>query len=403
MLHRSIRLLIAVASGLSIAAITAAYDFDPTLLTAQSPYWLHVLGGLGGIRLNGTANIEYPLFPTDDLQRYGLRFALRSDIDIDTYGNALSVWQLLGLNTFLSPRGRSSYEWLPIDASSKHFNMQHEDLRAHKSVRCDGGWELISVASERFDIRAPDNVIWHYDHGSLVGADYPNLPSLKFLSIGTNITLIRADGGPGQSRVFLQAYYDSFGRPTRLILGANGPHMFNWDCEGRLASWEEPNGAIFRFSYSGRLLTRISRGAVTVDTLSWTENSGFSDPNSNYILPVHLAADAQNQYSFEVNATGIRIERRPKCSDLIITTLFNPRRNVLKQWTHSTELTILLRTCNPEPVLSRIEDAEGKLLEDYEYNQHGEISRIESRSSGTRKWRYDLLGRLVSVAREHPE
>ena len=196
----------------------------------------------------------------------------------------------------------------------------------------------------------------------------------------------------------LEVSYDANARPVSLRIGSNSADAFHWNNDGLLTSWERSSGGTVAFAYEDRVLSKISEPDRAPRHFAWGENPGYARGDSRWRYPIHLQSDGESRYSCALASKGYVIHRKQVSTGVETTTIFNPRRLRLEQRTGGEVLIVTFqRGSDGVTKLERIENGEGVILEEYLYDNSGQLVNIIRKGEPVRKLTYDATGRLMDI------
>jgi YD repeat-containing protein len=360
-------------------------------------YWVQVEAGLGGMNLFGTLRINYPLGDVKELKILGTSFSLEHLIEIDANGCGRSTWRLTGLRTSLVPSGRQHLRWLPLRGVWVGF----ERVKIGHALEDAGDprWLIREVAEGEYEIRSLDGRGWHYKHGSLTSAEHPALGTVRFITHGGLVCEMRLADALSDSPALLKVEYDENARFISLSMAGQEAHRFIWNSTGQLIAWKRPDGVEVRYGYSNGLLSEITETGKAPRVFKWAENPGYGSGDSRWIFPVHLAADEHSDYTYDISSKGFILTRLDRSTCKITTTIFNPRRRRLEQQTRNASWVVFFRKGNAGGIggLESIATGSGELLEEYRYDEKGQLIGLKRKGEADRTLRYDESGRLMAL------
>lgn len=376
----------------------------PSAVTAErrapwsSPAWEQVEERLGGITPTGLPRLAYPLSESIDARRLGLRCQLEHDVDIDARGRPRSWWRIAALRTFLVPEGRDKLLWQPPGAAVVRFDRARIG-RAHAEAG-PPHWLIRRCAKNEYEIRSRDGRTWVYRRGSLISLTHPVLGSFTVRVDGGAVREIKSDDAPTASPV-LRADYDDAGNCLRLAIGGDDMQVFEWDTRGRLISWQRPVAGTTVFDYRDGLLSEMAEEGHPPRRYTWAENPGWRRGDSKWLKPVHLASDGDSHYTYALTQRGILIERLETSTGRRIVTIFNPRRNRLEQRLDEGAVLVTFREGPASRgAFERIETDQGEILEDYRYDDQGNLVGVRRIGEPELELSYDESGRLMALVKK---
>jgi YD repeat-containing protein len=367
----------------------------------QSPAWAQIEVALGSVGLDGTLRLSYPLVDSDELKALGLRCALVHAIEQDASGRARTVWRFTGLQSYLVPEGRDKLRWqLPGSAI-----VRFERAKIGRALAEAGSprWLIRESAPGDYEIRALDGRAWRYAQGLLVAAEHPALGKIRFDTQGGLIREIRRADVTGGAALLLRAEYDNDAHVVMLTVGPTSRHAFIWDDAGQLVVWRRNDGTETKFAYRDGLLAEVAILGQPALRFAWAENPGWRRGDSKWPASVHLAADGRNDYSYNLTSSGLVSRVRERASGEETVTVFNPLRSRLEQRSgNETRVVWFRKNSAGRGALQHIEKGTGEVLEDYRYDQHGQLVAIKRQSEPERALSYDESGRLMSLQEINP-
>ena len=358
--------------------------------------WAEIEAATGQMALDGSLRCRFSLGETREMRLLRLRLELEHQITTDAFGHAQSSWIVRGVRTSLAPIGRTHLLWVPPSGPQLKF-----ELAKIGRALSDAGparWRIREARPAVYEIRADDGISWTYQNGRLVRATHPALGELAAKTQGGYITELRlADAAPGAPPL-LKADFDSTGALMTLCLSGHKPHQFAYGPDGHLESWTSEDGAAMHFTYSGKLLAAFD-GHGMQEQLSWAANPGYGRGDSRWPSPVHLASDNENRYEFDMESRGFVLRRTEIATGRRVLTYFNPRRSRVEQMIGNDGTIVTFRRSGAaRGRLEQIQDRQGVILEEYGYDDAGQLALIRRKGEPERRLTYDDLGRLMDIS-----
>lgn len=375
---------------------SAASEYKKQSPPSYSKHLREIERNMGLVRPNGLPDLEFPIETSDILELLGVRLGLRHVIISDAYGNYRSTWKISGLQSALTPRARGKLVWTQLSSQSITFDI--DDIGPSLSHAGQTNWLIRKPSAMRYDIRAPDGRIWRYLNGYIETIRHPLLGEVKFDTRGAMVRRIHPPTSLVGEAPLLKVTYDTFGRPRSLAVGERVVSIFEWSDRQQLSLWQSSESGRVTFSYKEGLLTKVVTPNVATRWFKWAINGGHERGDSRWPAALHLAEDNENCYSYTLSHEGYRIARFDKDSGFESVTLFNPRRQRLEQKIGQSRLIASFISLDDRTtVLSKIEDGEGQILEQYTYDELGRLVGIERRGEPKQRLSYSQSGRLISV------
>ncbi len=362
---------------------------------SQLSQWPRIEAACGGINLDGTLRLNFPLGASPALKQLGLRMELEHWIDVDAYGQARSDWRVKGLQSNLVPKGRKQLRWQPLSGPAMDFDPA-KITRALSSASSSRRWLIRKSGLFSYDIRSLDGRAWHYEHGALTHAEHPALGQVRFSTQGTGVTQVSQTDAAINDPPLLRVAYNENGRITSFQIGDGKAQHLEWNREGQLVSWRRGDGSEARFAYQGRLLSSVMESDKPPRHFAWQTNSGFGRGDSRWLAPVHLVSDGADEFSYKLTQDGFVLERRETTTGAIVRTLFNPRRRRLEQQNDGFKFVVRFRDHDGGTALEQIEVG-GQITERYIYDDHGQLTGLQRNGEPERKLSYDESGRLMAL------
>lgn len=377
--------------------MAAEGNLDSKRPLIASRYWSQIESGLGSMNLSGTLRLTYELDQSQPLKMLGLRLTLEHVVEAGPNGQACSIWRVTGLRSFLVPADRGHLRWQPLAGPSVWF----EKAKISRALNEAGSsrWLIREAVDNEFEIRSLDGRSWKYNRGILTKAQHPALGELYFITQGGLLHDMHAVDALSGAASLLTVKYDDSARPVSLILGGKELHRFEWNAAGQLTAWRQIGKSPTLFRYFEGLLTEVEESGRVLQHYSWTVNPGYRRGDSRWPAPVHLASDRTSDYSYKQSSKGFILSRRDRSAVETTTTIFNPRRRQLKQSAGDSSIIATFRrgTKLDRMGLERIASGDGDILEEYRYDEKGQLVGLKRRGEPERQLSYDDLGRLMAL------
>lgn len=358
--------------------------------------WTRIEAATGLMNLDGTLRLSFPMGTSAALKQLGVRFELEHRIETDAIGEARSIWRIKGLQSCLVPTGRDHLLWQSLTGTPVRF----ERTKIGRALAAAGStrWLIRESASGEYEIRSLDGRAWRYRQGVLMSAEHPDLGQLSFSTQGAWITRIEQTDTSMGAPPLLQARYDEAGRLASWQVGAEKPQQLIWSREGQLTAWQRADDSEVKFSYHDNLLSRLEEPSKPPRQLTWDENSSYERGDSRWTAPVHLASDGTDTYSYKLTSRGFAMGRQENLTGRETITIFNPRRRQLEQRTVGESFVVTFRGgIVGRGVLERIATGKGEILEDYRYDENGQLVAVKRKGEPERLLSYDESGRLMAL------
>jgi len=358
-------------------------------------YFTEIGANMGGIQLNGLPMLRYTIGESAELQQIGIACELVHDIEIDAYGHPRSIWRITGLQSSLAPGDRGTMVWQPLSGATVKF-VSKLIKRALTTVG-NKNWLIRKAASGDYEIRALDSRSWRYHSGLLAVVEHPALGKLNFTTLGAKIRMINRSS-ESSSKPLFEASYDAGAHPVSIRFGSHAADIFHWSDAGLLMSWDRSTGGTVTFAYHDGLLTSITEPDKPTHLFTWAENPGHERGDSRWGAPIHLLSDGESTYQYTLEHKGFVIQRRKVSSAEEIVTVFNPLRHRLEQRVGGKKFIVIFHGEGLNMTgLERIENGQGEILEEYHYDEQGQVIGIKRKGEPERSLRYDETGRLMDL------
>lgn len=393
------------ASGLDVVVATICVLFlfvgralgeeDPPTVALEAAAWTRLAERLGSVGLDGTLQREYPLHDDTLLRELGFDCVLRHMLVLDGRGKARSTWRIPALHSQLVPDGRDHLRWQSPDGMSVRFERK-KIARTLSVAGAPAPWRIRKLPNGDHEIRADDGRWWRYHRGALQSFGHPLRGEFLVSARGGLIETIwsRNDSAPEDPYLYVQ--YDESGQPALFVLGGCR-HLFEWNDDGELMGWTDGKGTTVNFSYRSGLLCGISGPGSADESFRWGENRGWEHGDSRWPAPVHLRSDGVRIYRCTLSQAGLSIHVRRMPGGDGSTTIFNPQRETVEQISGDEHLKVWFTRAGNRKRLERVERADGKLLEQYEYDSQGRLERVERLGAVPITLTYDALGRSIQT------
>jgi len=385
--------------GLALAAITccgAEEKAKPLLTPTPSRQWPELEKAMGNVNMNGVLRLSYPLGEGKALQTLGLHCSLEHTIEVDGRGCVRSRWLITGLKTLLAPSDRQHLLWQPLFGPPVSFmrsKIGHSLNEAGASH-----WLIREAALNVYEIKALDGRSWRYEAGVLTSVEHPALGILKVVMRGGLLCELRATDAASDAPAWLAAKYDQAGRLESITLAGVGTHSFVWDSNGQLLTWKRAAGGQVEFEYQQGLISSIKEPDKDVKRYSWAENPGHERGDSRWRWPVHLASDEAHAYRYELSHKGFVLSCSDNASGRETVSIFNPRLHRLVQRRNGETIIVTFHgSSGNTSALQRIENDQGEILEDYQYDERGLLVGVKRKGELDRSFSYDEDGRLMAL------
>lgn len=387
------RTIISLLLFTSVVAAQAEAKNPPALAVSK---WTQIEAATGLMNPDGTLRLSFPLGASDALKQLGVRFELEHRIETDAVGHARSVWRPKGLQSCLVHAGRTHLLWQPLAGAPVKF----ERAKIGRGLADAGSarWLIRESAPGEYEIRSLDGRAWRYKQGVLAGSEHPALGQLLFSTQGAWITRIEPTDTPVGEPPLLQARYDDSGRLVSWQMVAEKPQQLIWSEDGHLTGWQRADGSEVRFTYRDNLLRGVAEPGKPPQLFTWRGNPGYGRGDSRWAAPVHLASDGTDTYAYELTSRGFVLQCRETATGKETITIFNPRRRRLEQRADGGSFMVTFRGgVASRGALERIETAEGEILEEYRYDERGQLVEIKRKGEPGRTLGYDESGRLMAL------
>ena len=396
---------------------------------------------------------------TRNLSLLGVRCALEHRVETDAYGNARSAWRVSGLQSSLAPSGRDHLLWRPLGGRSVRF--RRSEIGRALSPAGATGWLIRMASPGDYEIRSLDGRVWRYTQGLLQSAGHPALGEVHFTIKGGFVReigragetpLLRAEYDDAMRLISLEL---AGGKPHRLRWNADG-ELLRWERadggevtftyrDGLLSEVRAPEETPRRFGWAenpghGR---GDSKWPAPVHLASDGENRYTYDLTSKGLviercaipkgtrmgaspfparvgLPLACRADLSAEGSAKAEALGRRPVGTPlqtqsgaaasagptECREPQDTegrsertvTIFNPLRHRLEQKADNETLIVTFRDETAgRGAPERIETGRGEILEEYRYDERGQLLGVKRKGEPEISLSYDESGRLMAL------
>lgn len=361
--------------------------------------WAKIEAATGAMLLDGTLRCSFPLGSSRDLTRLGLRLELEHRIETDERGKARSAWRIKGLQTCLMPSGWEHLRWQPPAGQTQLF--ERKKIGRALANAGPARWLIRESAPGQHEIRSQDGWAWRYAQGTLAAIEHPHLGSLRVSTQGAWITRIAQAGAPAGQPALLQARYSDGGRLRMLQLEKENAQELTWNDAGELVVWRRADGREVRWNYEAHLLGGIIEPDQPPRAIRWRENPGYGRGDSRWPAPVHLAAAGADEYDYRLTSRGFILGRKEGGTGAKTITLFNPRRHRLEQQINGRRFIVKFRKqSHSRGALERIETGDGKVLEEYSYDESGRLVGVKQAGKPLMNLDYDDIGRLIGIKEE---
>lgn len=384
-------LVVGMAVGIDLYGASEA-NGKPKEATTR---WTEIEGEIGAASLDGTLRFSDTLGTSRELGQLGLRLEIEHKVETDAWGRARSRWVVKGLQSYLVPSGRERLRWQAPSGGAQWFD--RKKIGRALSNAGPNRWLIRQLATERYEIRSSDGQVYCYDRGRLVRIEHPMFGSLEVATQGTWITRIEQSDAPPEKAVLLQADYSEAGNLLTLQIGDQKVQRLTWSEAGDLSAWAHSDGRQTHYKYEAHLLSDISESERPSHVVRWAENPGYGRGDSRWAAPVHLRSWGPESYDYEITQHGFVLSRRKEDGQKIVT-VFNPRRFRLEQNANGQRFVVKFRSqTQGRGALERIETGEGKILEEYQYDNTGRLLSVKKEGKPVMNFDYDDSGRLISV------
>jgi YD repeat-containing protein len=254
------------------------------------------------------------------------------------------------------------------------------------------------AAPNVYEIKALDGRGWRYEAGILTSIEHPALGVLKVVMRGGLLCELGATDAASDAPAWLAAKYDRGGRLESLTLAGVGTHHFVWDNDGRLLTWKRAEGGQVEFEYQQGLISAVKAPNHDVKKYSWAENPGYERGDSRWRWPVHLASDDTHSYRYELSHKGFVLNCCDNATGRESVSVFNPRLHRLEQRRNGETIIVTFHGGNGSMgALRRIENGQGEILEDYQYDERGLLVGVKRKGEPVQSFSYDEDGRLMAL------
>jgi hypothetical protein len=288
---------------------------------ALSPAWRKIQADMGGVFLNGNCRQNFNLGSSSLTERLGIRFRMEHRLAVDSFGRAGTEWTFIGLQTSLTPDADGGWCWQTLWNETIRFSALSGEFGKTKS------FSLVQDDPVTFRIRNAEGVEWVYRSGVLESIKDPLHGEFSVKTCGGLVAEIAARD-QAQLISILRAEYNARGEIQTLALGAHQTNSFYW-ADGRLIGWKHNHRPEMSFSYRDGLISEISDGETFQRTFTWEKNSDFLRGDSRWPQPVHLSADENHQYEFNLCSNGISIRVIDRRTSQRCEFIYNPLRHRL--------------------------------------------------------------------------
>jgi YD repeat-containing protein len=354
--------------------------------------WEKIETAMGSIAMDGTLRLSCDLAESAELRILGVRCRLVHRIETDARGEARSAWKMEGLNSVLVPEGRDSLVWHPLGGVPVKFDRAKigRALAAAGSIR----WLIREFGNAGYEIRSLDGRAWRYEQGHLISAEHPSLGRISIDSRGGRlVSLRRADASVSEDPILL-ATYDGEARLASVRAAGKTPFTLEWNSSGELIACRGPGDKEIRFSYRHGLLSEIMETGKPARVIGWEANPGHERGDSKWPAPVHLSRDGDTRFAYAMTPKGY-VATVHSVSGAVSVTCFNPLMMRVTHRSSAGKYTVTLR--RGAGTIERIADGRGDVLEDYRYDEYGQLIGVKREREMDRILDYDETGRLMSV------
>jgi YD repeat-containing protein len=184
-----------------------------------------------------------------------------------------------------------------------------------------------------------------------------------------------------------------------LTLAGQEAQRFQWNAAGQLISWQRCDKSVVAFNYRDGLLSEVAEAGGAPQHFAWAKNSGYGRGDSRWDVPVHLASDEHSDYIYSMSSKGFILSRRDRITRIMTTTIYNPRRRQLEQQVGNASIIVTFRRgpTSGNTGLESVVSGSGEILEEFSYDEKGQLIGMKRKGEPDRKLSYDESGRLMAL------
>lgn len=392
-------------AGVLAVAFPARGDggLDPELTKYAYPPSVESLVTIDGVRIDGSPSLEFDMgsLRLGPFAEFSFRLVHRLETSFDR--RTRSVWAIPELGGVIVPINRGLFRWRRFGADEVLIPAVAPGPGA---TQVAGGYVMQRTGSGDFVFRNRVGWEWIYRDWVLVSARGPNGLQLLFEVQGGLVTGMRATRFQIEAGN-MDARYDDGGRLVALRLG-NRRHEFRYDEETELLSvWvSDPEGAAaaVAFDYEDSLVSGVRVGDSEARVLRWERLPTGSRSDCVWPNAFVVAGTAHHLFSYSHDVEGYAITATVVADGRVERIVVNNHKGVVVRYADG----VVVRRCrfgtrrreSSVGKLTRIEDGEENVTEQYEYDPAGRVARAWLAPDRLISFSYGPDGSLAGAAAE---
>lgn len=369
---------------------------------SAGPLWDKPTLSLGSLNIDGGLRQSFLLGQLSGSPEFAFPIYLQHGFRLQ---EPVSEYSIPQLTSYVVPEGRDSIVWLEPGGARHQF--KSEELLTDAPTEVTSPWVAVKTGPVDYDFHSDDGWVYRYLGGAIVSLSAPSGRTLKFETLGLQISRIFQQAGEKEVTL-LEVSEDEIGLLASVAVGpVNHRFTYTEDSE-QLDRWQSPrmgqNVVSFKYSPEG-LLSEIALPNKQTLTYRWGGREGEWQKDSGFKLPdidrgFFLIADDHFRFQYGISREGLNL-MRTNVLDQTEGFCFNPKTQQMVSRSRDGGISTQFYGLrgDSENQLETVRDQKGREAIKLTYDEQGRVATRKVPGQAIVRFEYDELDRISKVYR----